>query len=115
MKLVNMPEAVADWSRIPATTIPGSSGTAHMRAHQIGDVRLRLVEYSAGYLDRSLVVGEGCLHRRLSSIESGYQPRRAGAISLVLLAELRAQQRLFRADAREQHRQEKRRDQHADP
>lgn len=50
MKLVNMPEAVADWSRIPATTIPGASGTAHMRAHQIRDVRLRLVEYSAGYL-----------------------------------------------------------------
>ena len=50
MKLMNMPEAITDWSRIPATTIPGASGTVQTRAHQSGDVRLRIVEYGAGYL-----------------------------------------------------------------
>jgi len=50
MKLVNTPEAVADWSRILATTIAGASGTVQTRVHQSGDVRLRLVEYGPGYL-----------------------------------------------------------------
>jgi hypothetical protein len=50
MKLMNMPEAVIDWSRLLAATIAGASGTMRMRAHQSGDIRLRLVEYSAGYL-----------------------------------------------------------------
>jgi quercetin dioxygenase-like cupin family protein len=50
MKLTNMPEGVADWSRMPATTVPGASGTANARARQVGDVQLRVVEYSPGYL-----------------------------------------------------------------
>lgn len=50
MKLLNMPEAITDWSCIPATTISGASGIAQSRAHQGGDVRLRLVEYGPGYL-----------------------------------------------------------------
>ena len=50
MKLMDMPEAITDWSRIPAGTMAGASGTVQTRAHQSGDVRLRLVEYGAGYL-----------------------------------------------------------------
>ena len=50
MKLTNMPEAVTDWSRVPATTIRGASGAMQEQAHQRGDVRLRLVEYGPGYL-----------------------------------------------------------------
>jgi hypothetical protein len=50
MKLMSMPEAVIDWSRLRAATTAGESGAAQMRAHQSGDIRLRLVEYSAGYL-----------------------------------------------------------------
>ena len=50
MKLMDMPEAVTDWSRIPASTMAGASGTVQTRAHQSGDVRLRLVEYGASYL-----------------------------------------------------------------
>jgi hypothetical protein len=50
MKLMNMREAITDWSRIPAATIPGAFGAARARAHESGDARLRLVEYGAGYL-----------------------------------------------------------------
>ena len=50
MKLANMPEAMTDWSRIPATTVPGESGAAAVRARQVGEAQLRIVEYSAGYL-----------------------------------------------------------------
>ena len=49
MKLTNMPEGVADWSRMPATTIR-AAGTANARARQVGDVQLRVVEYAPGYL-----------------------------------------------------------------
>lgn len=50
MKLTNMPEAVTDWLRASASTIPGASGSAQARAHQTGDVQLRIVDYGAGYL-----------------------------------------------------------------
>ena len=35
-------------------------------------------------------------------VEPGNQPRRPGAVRIVLVAKLRAQQPLFRADAREE-------------
>ena len=44
MKLMNMPEAVTDWSELIATRVSGASGVAQARAHQVGDVQLRLVE-----------------------------------------------------------------------
>ncbi|MGC9953573.1 MAG: DHCW motif cupin fold protein [Rhizomicrobium sp.] len=50
MKLTKLAEAATDWSRIPATTVPGASGVAKARAHQAGELRLRLVEYGPGYL-----------------------------------------------------------------
>ena len=50
MKLTSMRETVADWSRIATTVIPGASGVARVRAQQVGDVQLRLVEYGVDYL-----------------------------------------------------------------
>ncbi len=50
MKLTHLPESITDWSRAPATTIPGASGAAEARARQIGEVQLRIVDYGAGYL-----------------------------------------------------------------
>ncbi|MGH7490441.1 MAG: DHCW motif cupin fold protein, partial [bacterium] len=50
MKLVDMPETAIDWSEVAGAVAPGASGAAHARAHRIGDVQLRLVEYGAGYL-----------------------------------------------------------------
>ena len=50
MKLTDMPEGVTDWSRAPAAEVPGASGAARVRMHQIGPVKLRVVEYTPGYL-----------------------------------------------------------------
>lgn len=50
MKLERMPEAVTDWTQIPANAIAGAAGAARARARQIGEVQLRVVDYGAGYL-----------------------------------------------------------------
>ncbi|NSL85612.1 DHCW motif cupin fold protein [Chitinophaga sp. Mgbs1] len=38
-----------NWDDIPVTTHPGESGTAWWKTLQYGDLRIRIVEYSAGY------------------------------------------------------------------
>ena len=53
------------------------------------------------------------LRRLPASIDPGKQPRRAPAVGVVLGAELRAQQRLFRAYPCEERRDDERREQHA--
>lgn len=50
MKLPDMPFTLTDWSQVPATEHPGETGKATWRTFQAGDLRVRLVEYSAGYL-----------------------------------------------------------------
>lgn len=50
MKLPDSPFTVTDWSQVPATEHPGETGTALWRTIVIGDLRVRLVEYSPGYL-----------------------------------------------------------------
>jgi hypothetical protein len=50
MKIPDFPFTVTDWSRVPATEHPGATGTALWRTLDIGDVRVRLVEYSPDYL-----------------------------------------------------------------
>jgi hypothetical protein len=50
MKLSSMLEADIDRSRVPATQIPGASGSARVRVHRAGDTQLRLVEYEPDYL-----------------------------------------------------------------
>jgi hypothetical protein len=49
MKLENLPIGAIDWSAVPAFVQPGESGTATARTHDLGAVKLRLVEYGAGY------------------------------------------------------------------
>ena len=39
-----------DWTDIPATEHSGETGKATWRTVQRGDVRIRMVQYSAGYL-----------------------------------------------------------------
>lgn len=41
---------VTDRARTLAVTIPGAAGTARARTRQIGDVRLRMVDYAPGYV-----------------------------------------------------------------
>jgi hypothetical protein len=44
-----IPFETTDWSRIAPTEHRGESGVAYWRTRQFGDIRVRLVEYSAGY------------------------------------------------------------------
>jgi len=48
--LNNFPIGVTDWSQLPVAVFPGESGTATIRARQLGDTQLRLVVYSANYV-----------------------------------------------------------------
>ena len=72
MKIPTLPFTVTDWSQVAPTTHPGESGQAIWRTLNIGDIRVRMVEYTAGYLadhwcDRGhvLYVLEGELHTEL--------------------------------------------------
>jgi hypothetical protein len=45
-----LPFTVTDWNSVPATRHPGETGEALWRTFQAGELRVRLVEYSPGYL-----------------------------------------------------------------
>ena len=49
MQLANIPFGITDWSAIEPTDYQGETGTAQWRTCQFGAVRVRMVEYSAGY------------------------------------------------------------------
>ncbi len=46
----DLPFTVTDWSHVEPTVHPGETGQALWRTLDIGDVRVRMVEYSPGYL-----------------------------------------------------------------
>ena len=50
MKIPALPFTVTDWSKVDASRHPGETGCAFWRTLDIGDLRVRMVEYSAGYL-----------------------------------------------------------------
>jgi quercetin dioxygenase-like cupin family protein len=50
MELKDIPFGVTDWGAVPAETHAGERGHATWRTRQFGDIRVRLVEYSPGYL-----------------------------------------------------------------
>jgi len=50
MNIDNLPFCVTDWSSVPATEHKGETGVALWRTRQFGPIRVRMVEYSAGYL-----------------------------------------------------------------
>ena len=45
-----MPFAVTDWSKVPRVEYPGETGIAFWQSFVVGDLRIRMVEYSTGYL-----------------------------------------------------------------
>ena len=49
MILSEIPFGITDWSAVEPTEHAGESGTARWRTRQFGSIRLRMVEYSAGY------------------------------------------------------------------
>ena len=50
MKIPTFPLTTTDWSSIPRTEHPGESGTAFWRTLMVGEIRVRMVVYSADYL-----------------------------------------------------------------
>jgi hypothetical protein len=50
MKIPDLAFTVTDWATIPATVHPGETGEAQWRTFAVGDLRVRRVDYSPGYL-----------------------------------------------------------------
>ncbi len=50
MQMSEIPFGTTDWSTIPRTEHKGVTGVAHWRTREFGAVRVRMVEYSPGYL-----------------------------------------------------------------
>lgn len=50
MKIPALPFTVIDWSDVLETRHPGETGHASWRTFTVGDLRVRMVEYSPGYL-----------------------------------------------------------------
>ncbi len=50
MQFGTLPFMTTDWKAVPASEHPGATGVAVWRTIQTGEVRVRMVEYSAGYL-----------------------------------------------------------------
>jgi hypothetical protein len=50
MKIADAPFQTIDWSNIAPTEHPGEHGLAHWRTREVGNVRVRIVEYAPGYL-----------------------------------------------------------------
>jgi hypothetical protein len=50
MKMHNIPFSTTDWNIIAPTEHAGTTGKALWRTRQFGDIRVRMVEYSPGYL-----------------------------------------------------------------
>lgn len=50
MKMSDIPFSTTDWSEIESTRHPGEKGLATWRTRQFGPIRVRMVEYSPGYL-----------------------------------------------------------------
>jgi hypothetical protein len=72
MQISGIPFGVTDWSKIEASEHKGERGAAYWRTQQLGDIRVRMVEYTAGYLadhwclkGHVLLCLEGELHTEL--------------------------------------------------
>jgi len=50
MQISNLPFGITDWDSVPADVHPGERGHATWRVQQFGDIRVRRVDYSPGYL-----------------------------------------------------------------
>lgn len=50
MKIHGIPFGVTEWDDIPPTTHQGEAGTAIWRTRQFGDIRVRIVECTPGYV-----------------------------------------------------------------
>lgn len=72
MDIANLPFGTTDWSTVERTEHKGDTGMATWRTRQFGPIRVRMVEYSEGYLadhwckkGHVLLCLEGELHTEL--------------------------------------------------
>jgi hypothetical protein len=50
MQITDVPFGITDWSRVEPTAHAGERGTAYWRTLQLGPIRVRMVEYTPGYV-----------------------------------------------------------------
>lgn len=50
MIIENVPFGTTDWSKVPVTEHAGETGKALWRTLETGNIRVRMVEYTPGYL-----------------------------------------------------------------
>jgi len=50
MNIQDIPFGITDWSTVAATEHPGAAGVARWRTQTFGNIRVRMVEYSPGYV-----------------------------------------------------------------
>ncbi len=50
MKIENVPFNVVDWSKVEPKEFPGEKGKSFWKIFEMGNIRVRVVEYSPGYL-----------------------------------------------------------------
>ena len=50
MRMANIPFGTTNWGAVEPTTHKGEAGVATWRTRQFGDIRVRMVEYSPGYV-----------------------------------------------------------------
>ena len=67
MRIESVPFMTTDWSTVPATEHPGETGTARWRTIERGNIRVRMVEYTPGY-----VANHWCLKGHVLLCLSGY-------------------------------------------
>jgi quercetin dioxygenase-like cupin family protein len=72
MQLLDIPFGVTDWQAVEATRHAGDAGEALWRTRNFGDIRVRMVSYSPGYISdhwcekgHILLCLEGELHTTL--------------------------------------------------
>lgn len=72
MRITDIPFGTTDWSAIAPTEHKGDRGMAYWRTREFGPLRVRMVEYSPGYVSdhwclkgHILLCLEGELHTRL--------------------------------------------------
>jgi very-short-patch-repair endonuclease len=74
MRIDQIPFGTTDWNLVERSEHKGDAGMAYWRTRQFGDIRVRMVEYTAGYLadhwckkGHILLCLEGELHTELDN------------------------------------------------
>ena len=72
MQMSSIPFGTTDWSQLETTEHKGTTGVAYWRTRSFGGIRVRMVDYSAGYMadhwcskGHILLCLEGELHTEL--------------------------------------------------